>query len=203
MKNLQGNDSQISKITELKELIEVVSTIGGDKKDTGSTWVDLIRDGVKELGPAMINLIPRGNPAPVAFGPPANLAPNPPPQIPATVASKTEPQDMNLLLLSWFKEQLNGLIYQASLNKSPELYAEVVLDNMPAGVDPAKLKEYLSRDDWWQLLSSFAPGVQPYPAWFAEARTFLIEGIDEMTAPPESPAAPLATRNKQSDADSE
>ena len=82
-------------------------------------------------------------------------------------------------LLGWLKEQCAGLAHQASLNKDPELYADVVLDNLPE-VDPTMLRNMLGADDWWATLCQFSPNVQPYPQWFAECRAALLKGLDEM-----------------------
>lgn len=92
-------------------------------------------------------------------------------------------------MLAWLKRQLEALTYQASMNKDPGLYAEVMLDNLPAGADIKQLNDYLSRDDWWSLLTGFSPGVQPYPQWFAECRTELLAGLAALMVPPAAPPA--------------
>lgn len=92
-----------------------------------------------------------------------------------------------LALLGWLKEQLAGLAHQASLNKDPALYAEVVLDNLPPGVDPKMLLNFLGANDWWAKLTQFFPGVQPYPQWFADCRKELVNGLQEMINAVESP----------------
>ena len=93
--------------------------------------------------------------------------------------------------LPWLRDNLQALIYQAGRNKDPGLYASVMLDNLPPGTDPALLKGFIERADWWAQLQTFAPGVTPYPAWFAEFREAVIEILNE---PPEEaqPAVPSA-----------
>lgn len=195
LKELQGgNDSQLSRIEEFSKMVEVVRGMTGEEK-TGSTWVDLIRDGIKEAGPVITGLVAqRGGTLPA--NPPANAPPlplQPPPNPPAQNVKQGDPM---LQLMGWLKDQLNGLTHQASLNKDPSLYAEVVLDNMPAGVDPKLLQTFLARPDWWAALTQFYPQAQSYPAWFAECRGELLKGLNEMIraveTPAASPAAPSA-----------
>jgi hypothetical protein len=195
MKQLNGgSESQLSKIEELAKLVEVVQGIGGDG-GKGSGWADIVRDGIKTVGdvlPALASRIPGFMPPPqVALTPPAPVvisqssdpAARPRPQVQAKNG------DPMMQLLGWLKEQCAGLAHQASLNKDPNLYADVVLDNLPE-VDPTMLRNMLGAPDWWATLCQFSPNVQPYPQWFAECREALVKGLDEMisaTAPPKMP----------------
>lgn len=193
MKELNGgNESQVSKLTELKDMLEIVRGIAPEK-DTGSTWIDLVRDGFKEIGPAVTSLV--GSRLPGLSAP----APQVPQQIAAPVQGQIhQPEkgvDPMLALLGWLKEQLAGLAHQASLNKDPALYAEVVLDNLPPGVDPKMLLNFLGANDWWSKLTQFFPGVQPYPQWFADCRKELVSGLQEMIAAVEMPTPPEEQTN--------
>jgi hypothetical protein len=193
MKTLSGaGESAASKITELKDLLEVVRGLDPPEK-SGSTWVDLIRDTAKEVGPPLMAMVTaragQAAPAMTARG---------------TVESATNPQltraaepaeDPMLQFLGWLREQLAALIHQASLNKDPGLYAEVVVDNLPAGVDPRLLRDQLAKADWWATMANFAPGVQPYPQWFAECREEMLRLLNDMMAAPVAPA-PVAQKPK-------
>jgi hypothetical protein len=181
-----GSESSLTKIEELAKLVEVVQGIGGDG-GKGSTWADIARDGVKALGdalPMLASRIPGMAPPPMAAAPAALPSPSQPPR-PAQAAKPTEQPPM-LQLLGWLKEQLSALAHQASLNKDPELYAEVVLDNLPS-VDPKMLRDVLAKPDWWATLVQFSPNVQPYPQWFAECREALLKGLEEMLHAAEPP----------------
>lgn len=190
MKTLSGEGSNVSKIEELKNLIDVVRGLDPPDK-SGSTWVDLIRDTVKEAGPMVTGLLAArsGHPAPVPVVT-ATAQPNPQLQRQEIPVAGSDPM---LQFLGWLREQLSALTHQASLNKDPGLYAEVVVDNIPAGVDPRLLLEQLSRPDWWAVLTQFHSGVQPYPQWFAECRDSMVQLLTEMTAAPTAPAAPVKT----------
>lgn len=198
-----GTESQLSKIEELAKLVEVVQGIGGDGK--GSGWADIVRDGIKTVGdvlPALASRIPGFMPSTAAPMPslPAPIVSNSAPgsaptarPLPQPVQSK--PVTPMMQLLGWLKEQCAGLAHQASLNKDPNLYADVVLDNLP-DVDPTMLRNMLGAPDWWATLCQFSPNVQPYPQWFAECREALVKGLDEMiasVAPPKGQSMPHDT----------
>lgn len=180
-----GTESQVSKLEELKQLLEVAQGIGGGN-DKGSTWADIARDGVKALGDALPMLaaarIPGMTPPPQIAAPVEQVQAQPIPPRPATAQPQPKVQTPMMQLLGWLKEQLAALTHQASLNKDPNLYADVVLDNLPE-VDPTMLRNMLAGDNWWATLVQFSPGVQPYPQWFAECREALLKGLDEMIAP--------------------
>jgi hypothetical protein len=193
MKALSGETSQLSKVEEFAKMIEAVKALMPESADKGSTWADIARDGIAQIGPALSGMAAmRGMGVPGAPG--AALTQNPAPlptvQIPPPPGAAQEPIDM----LAWLKEQLTGLVYQASLNKNPSLYAEVMLDNLPPGSDPKQLRDILSRDDWWSVLTGFFPACAPYPQWFSEARDELLKGLSEML---ESVEPKGATDDKQ------
>ena len=64
---------------------------------------------------------------------------------------------------------------QASRDKDPEFYAEVVADNLPDGTKPEEILQYLAREDWWPMFANFAPAVAPYQGWFQQFRDAFIE----------------------------
>lgn len=192
MKTLSGQgESAASKITELKEMLEVVRGLDPPDK-TGSTWVDLVRDTVKEVGAPLMAMVGArtGQPIPaprVAAAAPIDANGNP--QLIQAPAPSGEPM---LQLMAWLKDQLAALTHQASLNKDPDLYAEVVVDNLPAGVDPKLLRDQLARPDWWAVMGGFYPGVQPYPQWFAECRESILTRLNEMIGAPEIAPPPAS-----------
>jgi hypothetical protein len=182
IKQLEGG-SKVDQMSEFTKLLELVDRVKGDDKPAGSTWADIVRDGIREVGPVLGGLVQlrTGHP------PPPSLPKTDSPPAPQGEATQDNPM---LQLLAWFKTQLQGLIYQASMNKDPGLYAEVVLDNLPAGADIKQLHGYLAREDWWAMLTQFSPGVQPYPQWFAECRAELVKGLESLMEPPAPAPAP-------------
>lgn len=188
MKTLNGgSESSLTKIEELAKLVEVVQGIGGEG-GKGSTWADIARDAIKTVGdavPLIASRIP-GMAPPPALPAPAAVPPNASPQTRQATGQAPAKVPPMMQLLGWLKEQMTALAHQASLNKDPIFYADVVLDNLPE-VDPTMLRNMLGQADWWATLCQFSPNVQPYPQWFAECREALLKGLDEMigsTAPP-------------------
>ena len=179
IKQLDGGTKvdQMQEFTKLLELVDRVKGDGDGGGKVGSNWVDVVRDGISSI-PNVLGMIvaaKSGQPLPVSTTP-SSVAP--------TLPASTNTGDPMLQLLSWLKTQLEALTHQANLNKDPGLYAEVVLDNLPAGADPKVLRDILAGDDWWSKLAAFSPGVQPYQGWFVECRTELLRGLDAMIAPP-------------------
>ena len=181
IKQLEGG-SKVDQMSEFTKLLELVDRVKGDDKPAGSTWADIVRDGIGQVGPILGGLVTARTGQPLPSLPKTDSPPAAPGE-----ATQGDPM---LQLLAWFKTQLQGLIYQASMNKDPGLYAEVVLDNLPAGADVAQLAAMLKREDWWAMLTQFSPGVTPYPQWFAECRAELVKGLDAMMEPP-VPLAPV------------
>jgi hypothetical protein len=187
-----GSESSLSKIEELAKLVEVVQGIGGEG-GKGSGWADIVRDGIKTVGdvlPVLAARIPGMVPPPALPAPPlaSPFATSAPPAARSAQPPPPKAATPMLQLLGWLKEQLTALAHQASLNKDPNLYADVVLDNLPQ-VDPTMLRDMLAKPDWWSTLCQFSPNVQPYPQWFAECREALLKGLDEMIGAAAAPPA--------------
>jgi hypothetical protein len=186
IKQLEGG-GKVDQMEEFTKLLGLVKEIQGDDKVAGSTWADIARDGIAQIGPVLGGLVQMKTGVRPAL-PPGKTESPPTPQ-----GDSSEDNPM-LAMLAWFKHQLEGLIFQASRNRDPLLYAEVMLDNLPAGADLAQLRGYLAREDWWQTLVVFSPGVQPYPQWFAECRAELLKGLDDIMAPPQDATAPAPAK---------
>jgi hypothetical protein len=91
-------------------------------------------------------------------------------------------EDMNLgyvALIPYMRKQLELLVLKAHRNSDPSLYAELMLDNLPEGVQPQTILDFLQRDDWWHMLNQFDERVQPYGGWFENLRTELITLIND------------------------
>jgi hypothetical protein len=95
-----------------------------------------------------------------------------------------------LAMLAWLRATLQQLAFQAAKNGNPELYAEVVLDNVPPGVNVAEFKSHLLRDDWWSVLTQFCPEVAPYKGWMTQFRQYTLEMIEEQAKTQDSNESP-------------
>jgi len=204
-------DNLASAVAKLKELA------GDSGPSTGSTWVDIVRDGITAARPILEGLAIRGLaarapatytalPSPVAtvgaippavvVGPPggagADGRPAAPPTPPPTngeapPAPAVEAQGARTLL-PWLTEIASQMAYQASRDKDPEFYAEVVLDNLPEGTEPRELLKWIDRPDWFELLSQLVPAVAPYRGWFEKFRAAILDTLKEEGGPTPPPA---------------
>ena len=85
--------------------------------------------------------------------------------------------------LNWLRQQTVMLCAQAARQKNPELYAELLLDNLPDFVDPKDLLSRVSDPGAVAQLAQVNADVAKYPAWFEEFRKALVELLNEYLSP--------------------
>lgn len=90
--------------------------------------------------------------------------------------------------IQWVKAQLTALVGQASRGKSAELYAEVMLDNLPPFITPDDIAERIGAPDAIAQLAKLEPRVLQHAAWFEEFRKAVNEYLTD-TDEPEAPEA--------------
>jgi hypothetical protein len=182
-------DRMTGALTKLKEL-------AGDDKSAGSTWVDLVRDAIQAAGPAVSGLATQlaMRRAAAMRGPPmtaAALPDAPPPAIAAPLSangSAAPPfgapgNGESMQLIPWLRSLVELLLVKAAQDKDPALYAEVTYDDIPDGVNPADLRAFIEKADWWTQLLAFDPRLQPYQGWMARYREELLTIFREASAP--------------------
>lgn len=112
------------------------------------------------------------------------ITPNPVGTVPTSATSSppnsndTPEEQMQLALLALvpvLRSQLDVWVVKAASDSDPELYADLLLDNLPPNVTRDMLRKFLERDDWWPMLQQFDARVTPYIGWFANLRNALIE----------------------------
>lgn len=96
----------------------------------------------------------------------------------------TNGEDMNLALMPhipFLRKSLELWITKAGQNSDPTLYGGLFMDNLPDGLKqrPQILLPLLERDDWFSILQQLDERVTPFPGWFGELRSYLIEYIKE------------------------
>lgn len=160
------------------KILDFVKKLPSDKG--GSGFMDVVKDGITELAPLLIQKLQGGtNPVTVALPSPA-LAPTSQP-LSESATTQESPEMLQMLrLANWAKQILAQLTIKAAKNADPGLYADWVLDNVPDGVNIHEFAKYLSNPDWWQYLQQFSPGVAPYQVWFEQFRAELIAVYSEM-----------------------
>lgn len=124
--------------------------------------------------------IPAGPALPQPAAPPAQARVS----LPPAVAGDERMLEL-LPHLNWLKAQLQKLQGASARGRDPTLYAAMLLEELPAGLKPEKVKELLSRADWWDLLAGFGAAVAQRP-WWEEMREALLEYITEAETQPGS-----------------
>lgn len=201
------DDSKLDLIFKVLELAKEKSGDGGGE----SNWIDVIRDLLKE-GPAMVkpllesmqaqqqSVMPsmqvtpvanRANPAINANVPNADGISSPPGSAPdAAPSSATGETDMLALFMPMIRGQLAKLFQWASEKRRVELYAEVLLEELPATVHqyvtPQDALKYLQHEQWFEIIT--APNMEPRLAlhreWLDAMRREVIDIIQEQLKQP-------------------
>src|SRR6185369_14667679 len=189
LKALQPEKSASDPVELLMRGLELGKSLGGG----GSSMMDVAREGLGILGP-LINQQNQKPPASVAR--PANRAT---PALAAPVAEAAPvvppvnpPEGANVKLMSqlnWIRAQLNVLVHHAARDKSPELYAEVLLDNLPPFISPEEITEHIGAPDAIAKLAQLDARVNQHLAWFEGFRAAINELLSAEDEPDE-PEAP-------------
>jgi len=178
-KEPESLSEQVEKLLGVMTRLKEAST--DDKPVVGSTWVDVIREMAGQARPLLEGIISQRQGAmPGRVGvPPSAMLQAPMPQPASVPTPQPSGDDAMLALLQWLSGTLQQLVLQAAKNKDPELYAEVVLDNVPESADLAQLRSFIDKEDWWKQLQQFQPAVAPYQGWFTQFREALLELLDD------------------------
>lgn len=163
-------------------LIQGVTLANEMRPSEGDTNAnDLVLAGLKAFAPTiteatrqgMLNQAPPGPPGgPQPGAPGAPGAPGPgDPQLTADAAKE---RDMGLRQVM-MRQQLAWLVKQASVGKNPDLYAELLLDQ----VGEQTVLEFIGKPDALEQLTAIEPRVKDYSVWFEELRACILE----LTAP--------------------
>jgi hypothetical protein len=184
-------------ITEIIAAINASKTGGGNEKGAvemllqglelgrslqgGETgMLDVAKEGLSMIAPLLAQQREQQQQVPRL---PAPARPGVAPAAPATPAAATGGEDMGLIQkLNWLRQQTNALVHQAQRDKDPELYAEVMLDNLPPFIDPAELLTRLQQPGAVAELAQLNGAVAQYAEWFEEFRA---AAVAILTAPPE------------------
>lgn len=152
--------------------------LAGGGGETG--MLDVAKTGLEALMP----LIQQGRqpqPANAPAAPAVRRLPAPdapalvrPPATSAQPGAGTQPGEGEevkaLQQLKWITAQLNILVNHAAREKNPELYAEVMLDNLPTFITLEDIAQHIGADDALDKLASIDSRVQQFRPWFEEFR---------------------------------
>ena len=133
---------------------------------------DLLLEGIKQFAPAIAQATQLGA---ARLGAPGNggMLPGPPAdgQTAADAAKEKELGLRNMML----RQQLAFLIKQAENGKNPDLYAELLLDQLGETV----VLDFIGKDDALEQLGKVNPGVMGQRIWFEALKAAILE----LTAP--------------------
>jgi hypothetical protein len=150
--------------------ITLAKELNPKEGDTNSS--DILLEGIKQFAPAIAQATQMGA---ARLSPPTNGAPpaGPPldPQASADADREKEVNMRNFML----KQQLTWLIKQAESGKDPDLYAELLLDQ----VGETAVLEFIAKPDALDQLAAINPGVVGQRIWFERLR----DAILDLTAP--------------------
>lgn len=195
---------------QMLDAIAVTEKLRGEGDGKGTSWPDLIKEGLATIPATLQSLRQPSGPesvtahvvpqTPGAVPPPVHTpeaVPAPAPTIlPATEAT------MNMQLLPWLRDMLSKLLRAANRNSNASLYAELFLEELPDAITDAQIMELLGAEDWWSKLTFFESRVTPYQGWFVDFRAHLLLLLNEAPDERESPDTANDTGTLQPAADS-
>lgn len=176
VKDFFKNDTDSNAMEKLLKQLTILEKLRGtDKESGGTSWPDIIRDGLS----ALRGMAPVASPARVAQPVSAHAVGGTSVALPmADPAVHTpeaiEPTAENLTM-DWLRRKLDELLQNASQNKNAELRAEVFIDDLPPFVPEAMIKEMLSREDWFEQLCAFDQRALNYHGWLNEFRDCVLD----------------------------
>lgn len=167
----------------------------------GDGWLGVIRDVVREVSPAVRDVVgqitqpkpaaaigaPIQTPAPAALPaavPTNGAAPGAVPvQATDAAAPMQEDNAMWALVQPWLKRQAENLLDEAASNMPVELSAEHLLTaaekKFGGFLSQQDLVTLLSRPDWWEFVIAFHPPLAPFQAWVADVRQEILGMLQE------------------------
>lgn len=206
IKALNGDDKKESQIDVLLKVLDVAKEHFGGEAKGDTNWLDIVRDIIKE-GPAMVqplleNLKARQDASMTVAtqGPPqlasgvglpsgtGAISAGPAPPISSTTGPAVSPGEGNDMYGILIRTQTEKLLAWAVEQKRVELYAEVLLEELPAivhqYVTPPKALEYLKHPQWFEVVTQYEPRLAAHRPWLDRMRRELIDIIAEQDKTP-------------------
>jgi hypothetical protein len=185
LKQLAVGDDGGSKKDPVDMLIQGITLANELRPSEGDTNAnDLVLAGLKAFAPTITEATRQGmagqRPSGAPGDTPAGALPRPGPGAPGQPGQPqmspeaVREREMGLRQVM-MRQQLGWLVKQASVGKHPDLYAELLLDQVGEKV----VLEFIGKPDALQQLAAIEPRVQDYSVWFEELRAAILE----LTAP--------------------
>lgn len=175
-KDKGGGGDSIEVLLKGLELGKELGAQGGG----GSAEPDSIFGLAKAIGPGLLSLAsaavanaPAAQAPVMAPNPAPRTVPTPPPQaLPQPTPQPVQPEDqtdMNMVMKAQLKAALGFLCAQAQAEADPQLYAEMVIDNL-LRFDPQVIESLLWSDNALDTLAQIHNGVNQFRPWFERLR---------------------------------
>lgn len=208
LKNLSEPKSDGSQLEMVLKVLDVAKEhLGGGEKGE-SNWIDVLRDVLKEGLPAVKPLLenmqaarapiqatvvrPASGPFALPVTPSASTASPSSSDVAASVSTPATqssppaadgPSDMLALFLPIAKQQAEKLLAWAVKAARVELYAEVLLEELPTIIHqyltPEKALGYLKDARWFEVVCNVEPRLREHQAWLDALRAEVIDIIEE------------------------
>lgn len=189
MKELVGTKDNA--VDSLLKGIELAQSLAPEASK-GSTWSDVVVNGLRELRPLAESLTQRrqATPAPAPATPQLQFAPAPQPAVtgepsatPAPGATPAETDEMFKMFEPLLRKLVMELEEYAVNAAEPGLAAEALLVKVPRAIKKQlsyeQLKAWLTEPRWWEILSTFHPALQPYETFCDQVREELLAIIEQ------------------------
>lgn len=209
MKELFGSSNQQSgpqaTVDQVTSMLMKGIELAGKAGTGGETniWIELARELKEPLGKGLdaLQMALAGRQAPqkpVMVAPPMGHV--------ATQAQPAQAEpgqgdggSMNTAVLMQVRSVVPMLINGAAKNSDPQMYVDLILDQIPESLYPS-LRDWLIRPDCLDLLAQLEPGIRYQQDWWVSLRSMLIESLTEelghgLTAvqSPENPKPPTCS----------
>ena len=159
----EPKDDSKNAVAMLIQGLTLARELGPKDGETNSS--DILLEGIKQFGPALTNAANTMQ----AKGAPGNAA-LPPPGDPQAVADAAREREMGLRQ-AMLRQQLGFLVKNAADGKNPELYAELLLDQLGEKV----VLDFVGQPDALEKLVAVNADVATYSQWFEALRNSILE----------------------------
>jgi hypothetical protein len=174
-------------------------------KDLGGGGSDNPELALAGQGLAVIREIIAKKDAQPAGDKPAPALPKPAPTPAATATAPTNgatapPAEDQAMLekINWLRAQTATLVFQAQRGRDPELYAAVMLDNLPDYISDEEIQQRMAAPDAVAQLAAIDPRVAQLAPWFEEFRQAVLAMLAEEPEPAaKAPPLPDGTGNAE------
>ncbi|MFW9874960.1 MAG: hypothetical protein ACFFG0_17780 [Candidatus Thorarchaeota archaeon] len=87
------------------------------------------------------------------------------------MSPNSEVNNMKFIIVQKIKE----LIRQAQANKDVNIYADLIIDNLPE----EQINAFINKENWFTEICSYVPEAAQYQAWFEKLKISINEGLTE------------------------